>query len=153
MAQPADALLAEAPVFAGLRPERLATLAACASDAEFEAGEQIAREGGAADAFYVLRDGTVAIELHAPGRSLTIETIGPGEVLGWSWLFPPHRWHFDARAVSHVTATRFDGPCLREACEAEPALGYDLTRRFAEVFVERLRWTRLRLLDLYGDAR
>jgi CRP-like cAMP-binding protein len=148
-----DPAFAEAPVLAGLAREHLATLAACASDAEFDPGEQIAREGGSADAFYVVRAGTVAIELHAPGRSLTIETIGPGEVLGWSWLFPPHRWHFDARALSPVAATRFDGACLRAACEADAALGYDLTKRFAQVFVDRLRWTRLRLLDVYGDDR
>ena len=82
----------------------------------------------------------VAIEVHAPTRgSLTIETIEPGEVVGWSWLFPPYRWHFDARAVSPVRATGFDGACLRGKCDDDPALGYDLMRRFAQVFIDRLQ--------------
>ncbi len=82
-----------------------------------------------------------------------IETIEAGEVIGWSWLFPPYRWHFDARALAPVRATRFDGACLRGKCEADPALGYDLMSRFAQVLIERLQWTRLRLLDVYGDGR
>ena len=80
-----------------------------------------------------------------------VETIEAGEVLGWSWLFPPYRTHFDARALSSVRATSFDGGCLRAKCEADPSLGYDLMKRFAQVFSERLQWTRLRLLDIYGD--
>jgi CRP-like cAMP-binding protein len=133
--------------------ERLTLLARCASNVGFHAGEVIAREGDPAAAFYVIRHGTVAIELHAPGRgSMTVETIESGEVVGWSWLFPPHRWHFDARALSEVRATAFDGACLRGKCDADPALGYDLMKRFAQVFVERLQWTRLRLLDVYGDG-
>ena len=74
-------------------------------------------------------------------------------MVGWSWLFPPYRWHFDARALSHVRATAFDGACLRGKCEDDPALGYDLMKRFAQVLIERLQWTRLRLLDVYGERR
>ena len=73
-------------------------------------------------------------------------------MVGWSWLFPPYRWQFDARAVGAVRATAFDGVCLRDKCDADPALGYDLMWRFAQVLVERLQWTRLRLLDVYGHA-
>jgi hypothetical protein len=83
---------------------------------------------------------------------MTVETIEAGEILGWSWLFPPYRSHFDARALSSVRATAFDGACLRGKCEDDPALGYDLVKRFAQVFTERLQWTRLRLLDVYGDG-
>jgi hypothetical protein len=71
-------------------------------------------------------------------------------VIGWSWLFAPHRWNFDARALSQVRATAFDGACLRGKCEEDPAFGYDLMKRFARVMTERLQWTRLRLLDIYG---
>ena len=81
-----------------------------------------------------------------------IETIEAGEVIGWSWLFPPYRWHFDARALTSVRATGFDGACLRAKCDDDPALGYDLMSRFAQVLIERLQWTRLRLLDVYGDG-
>ena len=74
-------------------------------------------------------------------------------MVGWSWLFPPYCWQFDARAVGAVRATAFDGVCLRNKCEADAALGYDLMWRFGQVLVERLQWTRLRLLDVYGDSR
>lgn len=153
MVRPLDQLLADVPFLAGMEAERLTLLAGCASNVGFAAGDTIFHEGDPADAFYVIRRGTVAIELHAGARgALTIETIDSGDVIGWSWLFPPHRWHFDARALSDVRATAFDGGCLRGKCDADPALGYDLMKRFAQVFIERLRWTRLRLLDVYGDA-
>ncbi len=111
------------------------------------------RDGDEANTFYVLRHGTVALETFVPTRGpVTIETLEAGEVVGWSWLFPPYRWHFDARALSLVRATVFDGACLREKCEADPRLGYDLMSRFAQVVIERLQSTRLRLLDVYGYA-
>ena len=134
--------------------EHLALLAGCASNVGFRAGETMFREGDEAETFLVLRHGCVAIAVHAPGRgTLTVETIDAGEIVGWSWLFPPHRWHFDVRALSDVRATAFDGACLRGKCDEDPALGYDLMKRFAGVFSERLKWTRLRLLDVYGDGR
>jgi len=145
-------IAADTPVFRGIDPERLAVVVACGSTTGFEAGEQLFREGEPADRFYLLRTGSVALELHAPGRgSLTIETIEAGDVVGWSWLFPPYRWHFDARAVEPVRAVVFDGACLRGKAEADPALGYDLMIRFAAVMIDRLQAARLRLLDLYGQ--
>jgi CRP-like cAMP-binding protein len=146
-----DTMLADVPLLAGLEPDRLELLAGCASNVRFNPGQQMFREGDEADVFYVIRHGTVAIELFAPPRGgMTIETISPGEVIGWSWLFPPHRWNFDARALSQVRATAFDGTCLRGKCDEDPELGYDLMKRFAQVMLERLQWTRLRLLDVYG---
>jgi CRP-like cAMP-binding protein len=153
MARQLEEILGDVPFFGGMSPERLALLAGCASNVHFDAGGLIFREGDEADTFYVVRHGTVAIELHAPARNpMTVETIEAGDVLGWSWLFPPYRTHFDARALSSVRATGFDGTCLRGKCEDDPALGYDLMKRFAQVFTERLHWTRLRLLDIYGDG-
>jgi hypothetical protein len=73
-------------------------------------------------------------------------------MLGWSWLFPPFRTHFDARAVTAVRATAFDGACLRGKCDTDAALGYELTTRVARTLIERLQWTRLRLLDVYGNV-
>lgn len=146
-----ETLLTEVPLFEGMGAAGLALIAGCARNVRFEHGQVLFREGDPADAFYVVRHGTVAIEAHAPPRrAMTIETIGAGEVIGWSWLFPPHRWAFDARTLSQVRATAFDGACLRGKCEEDPALGYDLMRRFAQVMTERLQWTRLRLLDIYG---
>ena len=88
-----------------------------------------------------------------PGRGpLTIETIEAGDVVGWSWLFPPHAWHFDARAVAPVRAIEVDGACLRAKCEKDPVLGYDLMSRFSAVLLERLNATRFRLANLYGGG-
>jgi CRP/FNR family cyclic AMP-dependent transcriptional regulator len=146
-------LLRDAPFFRGLRSDWVALVAGCGSNVQFAAGELIFREGDAADSFYLLRHGSVALEAHVPASGdLVIETIDAGDVLGWSWLFPPYRWHFDAHATTVVRATAFDGTCLRGKCDADPALGYELTSRFAQTLIERLQWTRLRLLDVYGNV-
>ena len=146
-------LLAEAPFFEGMGLEALGVLAGCAGNVHFPAGTQIFREGDPADVFYVIRQGSVAIETFVPTRGpVTIETIDAGEAIGWSWLFPPHRWHFDAHARSTVRATAFNATCLRAKCELDPALGYAFMGRFAQMLIERLQWTRLRLLDVYGNG-
>ena len=148
-----DELLAEVPVLHGLSADEVALVAGCGKNVHFDAGDILFREGGPADVFYVVRQGIVALELHVPGRgAVTMETLEAGEVLGWSWLFPPYRWHFDARALANVRATEFDAACLRGKCDADPVLGYRLMGRFAQVIIERLQATRLRLLDVYGDG-
>jgi CRP-like cAMP-binding protein len=153
MTRSLDELLADVPLFAGLGDDRLALLAGCAGNVHFDAGAQLFREGDEADTFYVVRHGDIAIETFVPSRGpVTIETLGAGEAVGWSWLFAPYRWHFDARALSAVRATAFDGACLRGKCEADPAVGYELMGRFAQLMIERLQWTRLRLLDVYGNG-
>lgn len=145
--------LHELTLFHGLAPDDLELIAGCASNVRFREGERLFREGDGADVFYVLRHGTVALETFVPARGpFTIETLDAGEVVGWSWLFPPFQWHFDAHARSLVRATRFDGACLRAKCESDPRLGYELMSRFAQVIIDRLQSTRLRLLDVYGDA-
>jgi CRP/FNR family transcriptional regulator, cyclic AMP receptor protein len=153
MAEPLERLLAGVPFLEGLDDERVALLAGCARNVRFDEAEQLFREGDVADTFYVIRHGMAAVETFVPARgAITIETIGPGGVLGWSWLFAPYRWHFDARALTLVRATAFDGACLRAKCENDPELGYELMGRFAQVLIERLQWTRLRLLDVYGNG-
>jgi CRP/FNR family cyclic AMP-dependent transcriptional regulator len=148
-----DQVVRESVVFAGLDDVYAEQLAGCSQNAGFEAGDTLFREGEPADTFYVLRRGRVALELYVPGRGpLTIETIDAGQVVGWSWLFPPHVWHFDARAVAPVRAVAVDGACIRGKCEEDPALGYQLMQRFSAVLLERLNATRLRLADLYGGA-
>ena len=146
-----DEIVGESPVFDGLTGDRLELIAGCATNVGFAAGERLFREGEPADTFYLVRRGRVALSTHVPARgSVVIETLDPGEIVGWSWLFPPHVWQFDARAVDDVRAVAFDGACLRGKCEADHALGYELMRRFAAVMIDRLQHTRLRLLDLYG---
>ena len=149
-----ETLIHDVPIFQGMSQEALELVAGCATNVRFVDGEMLFREGDDADVFYVIRHGRVALDMYVPARGpVTIETVDPGEVIGWSWLFPPYRWHFDAKALGLVRATVFDAACLREKCEQDPAFGYDLMGRFAQVMIERLQWTRLRLLDVYGNGR
>jgi CRP/FNR family transcriptional regulator, cyclic AMP receptor protein len=149
--QTVDQLLDESPALGSLAREHRRTLVGCAHNCVFEAGETIMREGDPADTFYVIRAGTVALEIAVPGRGLVVlQTLHDGELLGWSWLVPPYRTAFDARAITTTHAVALDGACLRGKCEADPALGYDLLKMLSVVFVGRLQDTRLRLLDLYG---
>ena len=146
-----EELLGEVPALRALAPEHRDTLAGCAHNQVFEAGARIMREGDPADAFYVIREGRVALETVVPARGAVIlQTLHDGELLGWSWLVPPYRTAFDARATATTHAISFDGACLRGKCDADPALGYDLLKLLSGVFVERLQDTRLRLLDLYA---
>lgn len=153
MPRPLESLLVDVPFFTGLAEDDLALIAGCGSNVHFDAGENLFRAGEAADTFYVVRDGAVALETFVPSRgAVVVETIDSGEVIGWSWLFAPYRWHFDARALTAIRATAFDGTCLRQKCDSDPRLGYELMGRFAQVLIDRLQATRLRLLDVYGDA-
>jgi CRP-like cAMP-binding protein len=146
-----DVLLKDIPFFAGLSQEHLELIAGCGANEHYEPNELLFREGDEANTFYCVRHGSVALEMFVPTRgSVTIETLAEGEVVGWSWLFEPYRWHFDARALEVTRVTMFDGACLRGKCQADPAFGYELMSRFAQILIERLQWTRLRLLDLYG---
>jgi CRP-like cAMP-binding protein len=148
-----DELIADAPVFAGLGTGDLTLIAGCAQNVGFEEGELLFREGEPADTFYVVRRGRVSLELHTPARGgLVIDTLEPGEVVGWSWLFEPYVWHFDARAATPLRAIAFDGACLRGKCEDDKALGYELMKRFAQVMIDRLQHARVRLLDVYGGV-
>ena len=152
--QTLEELIAAAPLFAGLRADHLALIAGCGANDRFDAGAELFHEGGQADRFFLIRAGSVALELEAPGRgTLVIETLQAGEVVGWSWLFEPYRWQFDARATLPTRVVAFDGVCLRGKCDADHELGYQLMRRFAVSITERLQATRLQLLDVYGHAR
>jgi len=146
-----DQILAEHPFFQGIAPELVRVIAGCAQNAHFKADTYLFHEGEPASTFYILRRGKVALETNIPGPGMvTIETSNAGEVVGWSWLFPPYTWHFSARAVEDVQATVFDGVCLRGKAEQDHDLGYTLAMKFAEVMMRRLQATRLQLLDMYS---
>lgn len=146
-----ETVLAEHPFFAGLEQRYLQIIVGCATNVVFEKGQIIFREGEEANRFYLIRQGRVALEVHAAGiGTLTIQTLDAGDILGWSWLVPPYRWHFDARAVELTRAIALDGECLRRKCEEDHDLGYELLKRFAEIITQRLQATRLQLLDVYG---
>jgi CRP-like cAMP-binding protein len=149
-----ETILAQHPFFKGLDHQHLHLLVGCASNVVFEQGQTIFREGEQANQFYLIREGRVALEVHAAGiGTIAIETLQSGDILGWSWLVPPYRWHFDARAVETTRAISIDGECLRNKCEQDRDLGYELLKRFAEIITQRLMATRLQLLDVYrkGD--
>ncbi len=144
-------LLREHPFFAGVDELTLSMLVGCARNVHFRAGEYLFREGDAADRFFVLRHGRVALDVHVPGRpEQVVDTVDEGDVVGWSWLVPPYRWFFDARAVQEVSAVVVDAACLRTKCEEDPALGYAMMQRVAQVMYHRLQSARVRMLDLYG---
>jgi|SoiMethySBSTD1v2_1073268.scaffolds.fasta_scaffold78002_6 CRP/FNR family transcriptional regulator, cyclic AMP receptor protein len=146
-----DQEIGQVPAFAGLAPPHLELIAGCATNVRAAAGDYLFREGDQADAFYAIRQGAVALELHVPARdAVIIDTMHEGDLVGWSWLFPPHRWEFDGRVRADTALIKFDGACLRGKCDADHELGYELMRRFAQVIIERLQATRLRLLDVYG---
>lgn len=151
--QTLDELIAASPVFAGLGAEDLSLVAGCGRNDGFDAGELIARDGDPADSFFLIRQGRVALEMHTPTQGgLIIETLDPGDIVGWAWLFPPYRWHYDVRAIEPVRGIAFDGACLRGKLEEQKELGYELMLRFAQVMNDRLQHTRFRLLDIYGTA-
>lgn len=146
-----ERILAEHPFFAGLDARHIQLIVGCATNVRFDAGQFIFREGEEANEFYVIRHGKVALEIFVPGRGpVTIQTLGEGEILGWSWLIPPYHWHFNARAVELTRAIALDGKCLRAKCEDDHDLGYELLKRFAHIVEQRLQATRLQLLDVYG---
>lgn len=141
------------PLLAGLPAPIVEEVARCARNVAFPAGGLLLAEGDPADTTFLLRRGRVAIEVQAPGRgALVIETVGPGAVVGWSWLFPPYAWRFDARALEPVGAIALNAACLRERAEGDPAAGYALMARVAGILLDRLQATRVRLLDLYGTG-
>jgi len=144
-------ILAGHPFCRELDRAAIALLVGCAKNVRFEAGSTLFRTGEPADAFFIIRSGQVAIEIHAPGRGrITIATVGEGDVVGWSWLVPPYRWLFDGRAVTLCRAIALDGACLRGKCESNHDLGYALLKQVAITVADRLAATRLQLLDVYG---
>ncbi len=143
-------IVAEHPFAQGLSARHLELLAGCASNVHFAANQVAFREGEEANEFYLIREGKMAVELHAPERgAINILTLGAGEVLGWSWLIPPYRWSFDARAIEPTRAIALNGRCLREKSDRDSDLGYQLFKRIAPIMEERLQATRLQLLNLY----
>lgn len=151
--QTLEELIAGAAVFASLTPSQLELVGGCAVNQRVQRDAYLLREGDPADSFFFIRSGSVALEIHRPGQGpIVIETLYPGEVVGWSWLFAPFRWQLDARAVEPCALVTFDGLCLRGKCQADHELGYQLMSQFAANLVGRLQATRLQVLDVYGHA-
>jgi len=144
-------LLKQHPFLTGISEEHMQTLLGCASNVRFPEGSLIMHEGQVANKFFLIRTGRVALEMQVTGKGdLRIQTVGPGEILGWSWLISPYRWHFTGVVVLETRAIALDGECLLNKCEKDPAFGYEMLKRNAQVMERRLEATRLQLLDVYG---
>jgi len=143
----------------GMPADHVALLSATAAPVSLPAGHRLFEEGGRAANCWLLTAGQVALDLPVPGRAnLIVETLGSGDVIGFSWLSPPHQWQFGAQALGPASAFELDGPAVQALCDAHPELGYQLAMRMLAAAVRRLQATRIRLLDLYappggrGDA-
>ena len=137
-----------------MKPEHIQKLLAVAMFKSFEPGEIIFREGEPANRFYLVCHGKIALESRAFREpSPLVQFVGENEVLGWSWLFPPHCWHFDARATEPTSAIFFYGTRLRDQSEQDPVFGYELMKRVAAVVIKRLQMSRVQLLQLQKESR
>lgn len=146
-----EPLLAVNPVFKTLDPQYIKVIVGCASNVVYKPEQFIFREDEDANAFYIVRQGRVIVETYSPDHgSIGIQSCCEGDVLGWSWLVPPYKWRFDARATEQTRMIALDGKCLREKCELDRDLGYQMMKIFTEIMTERLEATRLQLLDVYA---
>lgn len=151
MIEVTPAALATHPFLHGMPRDQVATLAEAASDVTFPARYRIFEDGGNAARFWLLQSGHVALDLHVPGEGpVVIETIGMGELLGWSWLFAPFKWAFGAVSATPVEAFEFDAPAVRARCDSDSVLGYELHQRVSRVLAKRLQATRIRLIARAG---
>ena len=146
-----DRLICEHAFFAGMAQDSCELISGCARNVRFDKGEYLFREGDAANEFFLIRHGRVALELTAPGRApIRFLTLNPGEIAGVSWLVPPYRWLYDAQALELTRAVSIDGGCLREKAEENHDFGYEMMKRFMTMLVQRLHVAQLQILDVYG---
>ena len=143
-------VLSKHPFFKEFNDSQLNRIAEGSSFIQFNAGQFIFKEGEDAHQFYLILNGMVSLEVHVPNRGpVNIERIDAQDVLGWSWLYPPHRWHFDARAEEEITALNIDGKFLLKMIEEDHEIGFNVIRRIAMVMEHRLQSTRLKLMQVY----
>ena len=139
------------PFLAGMNPRQLALLTDCAIPVKFKKGQTILREGDLANRFYLIESGRIVLESgEGFGDPVIVESIGAGDLLGWSWMFAPYVWHFTARAAEPTEAIFFYGTILREYCERDPSLGYELFKRITPVMLKRLQSARQKMLSVHA---
>lgn len=140
--------LAKQKLFHGMSSEFIEFLAGCASEKHLRRGDVLFRHGERADRFYLLRSGRITIEVPAiTGPSLEVQSLGPGEVLGWSWVIPPYKWMFQTRAEEPTDLLEFDGNAVLDRCEQEPRFGYEVLKRFSSLMSERLEASRRKMME------
>lgn len=135
-------VIAQQPFFAGLDLEQLRVIRSLAMELRYGPGEWIFREGDPANRFFIILKGYVSLEARRASGIIPIRTVGPGDDLGWAWLFSPYYMHFSARTTTSTQAIFFYGTRLREVCEQDHEMGYRLTKRVAEILVQNLSATR-----------
>ncbi len=140
-------VIEEHPFFAGMNPQACETIAGCAANERFNTGDYLFREGQPANKFYLIRHGSVALEIHVPGRDpIIVDELHSGDILGWSWLVTPHKWVFDARAMELTRLISLDAACLRGKYESDHTLAYELFKRFIPIMADRLAAARRQML-------
>ena len=140
-------------LFYGMKPGHLAILIDGAKTARFKAGELLFQEGEPANQFYLIQNGKIALETHeTANHPIVLQTLGAGDVLGWSWLFPPFSWHFQARAVETANVILLNGANLLASAERDHDFGYELMKRVTQVIIRRLQATRKQLVAHQADA-
>jgi CRP-like cAMP-binding protein len=139
------------PLFAEMSEDDLSTFAACGTEVTFKPDQKICKSSEDADFFYIIKEGRVAVELQiGEEEPIVIETLDPGEVLGWSWIFPPYKWQFDARSMDAVQAVAMDARCIRGKLDDNPRLGYWTMKQFSKILMGRLSASRLQMMDIYA---
>ena len=139
------------PMFTGLEHRVLEVMASHAKKESFKDGVLIFRQQTDAEAFYAILEGEVAVEIPALyGAPINMQTLKVGDILGWSWIFPPYKWHFDARATEDTEVITIDGTLLRTCCDEDPAMGYVIVKHFASFMMERLNASRSKVMEMYG---
>jgi len=148
-----DEVLTSHPFFTALEPDLVRRISSCSQPVAFPADAAILRAGAPADCLYAITKGRVAVGVRVPGRGLqVIETLQSGDILGWSWLFEPYVWTFDAVAVKPVQAIEVGTSCIRSVLDADPASAAVIYRSIGALMAERLASARLRLVDLFGEG-
>ena len=146
-----EEMIVNHPFWAGLNLHHFDLLKKCATFQRFDVGQSIFQEGGHADNFYLIQKGRVTLHAFVPGRgAVTVQTVSGGDALGWSWLFPPHQWHFSAHSSDPTEAIVFGAKLLRDEAEQNHDFGYELTKRVSKMLLQRLQETRLLLVNFYG---
>jgi CRP-like cAMP-binding protein len=145
-----ESIVAQHPFFNGLAQPYLTLITGCASNVVIKPGELLFREGEEATQFFTIRTGILKLGVLVPGQGeIVFQTIHEGEIVGWSWMFPPYRWHFTGRAATELRVLAFDARCLLQKCEADSGFGYEFMKRFSRIMMERIQATRLQLIDMY----
>lgn len=137
--------------FSGLTEESLDFLCEHAVERSLRKDEILFHHGTQANCFYLMTSGSISVEVVAiEGPSLQLQNLGPGSVIGWSWLIAPYKWAFQARAEEPTQIVEFDGNAVLSRCEADPKFGYELLKRFSALMSERLQYSRMKMMEAWN---